>query len=401
MSDSDPPASTTGLAPGEILAVLRKTHGLTQTQLARRANISLSLLSKIEIGDRSLTPAVAAGVGRAMGLTMAEVLGKAPVATDEAPTLTELRAALRDYDVPSAVRLPEGVVGAEMAVAHGHRRDVKVSKLLALLPKLLRDATTHALTANTPEAWTRLAHVYSTIYWLAARHRWMDLAELAVARQRWSVDQCPTPLAAAVAARDRAGTYLNFGDVERGLNVVDHAIARAQGVLSGTERDTAVCILNLRGMALASRLPDKREAKREAERHIRSATWAAAGLGVRDKSFLGLTVGPQNTHLHQLAAYVDLGRPNDALTLADDLPEALNGLPPTRVAPTHINVARASLDVGDRDRALKHLSLAWDIAPEMARIHPMGREVFRVIASLHQRSNPELMRLSKLAGLPL
>ncbi|WP_257584499.1 hypothetical protein [Streptomyces sp. TLI_146] len=133
-----------------------------------------------------------------------------------------------------------------------------------MLPDLLRDATTHAHRANTPEAWMILAEAYSITYWLAARHQWMDTAELAVTRQRWAVEQQPNPLGAAVASRDRAGTYLNFGDTERGLTLVDRAIADAQQRLDSTDRDLAVCILNLRGMTLAGRLRDKREVAREA-----------------------------------------------------------------------------------------------------------------------------------------
>jgi hypothetical protein len=53
----------------------------------------------------------------------------------------------------------------------------------------------------------------------------------------------------------------------------------------------------------------------------------------------------------------------DALALTDDLDDALEGLPPTRVAPTRINAARAQLDLGDRDGALENLSLAFDAAP--------------------------------------
>ncbi|WP_223184628.1 hypothetical protein [Streptomyces sp. CBMA152] len=69
------------------------------------------------------------------------------------------------------------------------------------------------------------------------------------------------------------------------------------------------------------------------------------------------------------------------------------------MAPTYINAARARLDIGDRDGALENLSMAWAVAPQFARIHPMGREVFRVLSSLHRRSNPELLRLSKLSGI--
>ncbi|GGP95784.1 helix-turn-helix domain-containing protein [Streptomyces melanogenes] len=390
----------TELAPGAHVAVLRKSRGWSQAKLARRAAVSVSLLSKIEVGDRALTPAVAAAVGQALGVSMDQVLGRAPITPTDEQRLNELRAAMRDYDLPDRQAVEEGRLSAAMSSAHELRNRFDVTRLLAVLPGLLRDATTHAHRANTPEAWMLLAEAYSIAYWLAARHRWMDMAELAVTRQRWAVEQQPNPLGAAVAARDRAGTYLNFGDIERGLTVVERAIADAQHTLDGTDRDLAVCLLNLRGMTLAGRLRDKREAVREAERHMQSAVTTSQGM-TRPIDIHGLTVGPQNTFTHQLATYVDLGNPHAALDLTDNLDQALTGMPATRVAPTYVNTARAQLDIGDREGALTNLTAAWTIAPQMARIHPMGRELFRVLSSLHQRSNARLLSLSKLSGIPL
>lgn len=389
-------------APGEHVAMLRKARGWTQTQLSARASVSASLLSKIEVGDRTLTPEVAAALGRAFGTSMAEVLGRASVTADDEQLLAQLRSAMRDYDMPDAPAVPGQQVTAGLAAAGRYRDGVDVAALIDLLPGLLRSATTYAHTENSPQAWSALADVYSTVYWLAARHRWMDMAELAVTRQRWAVEQRPNPVAQAFSSRDRAGTYLNFGDVERGLVVVDRAIVAVQSAPLGTaDRNLAVGILNLRGMTLAGRLRDKAEGKREAQRHIESAWRAAASFPSGDVDAHGLTFGPQNTLTHVLATEVDLGRPRDALTLVDDLDAALEGLPPTRVAPTRINAARAQLDLGDRDGALESLSLAFDAAPQMARIHPMGREVLRVLVSLHRRANPELKRLSRLSGIHL
>lgn len=393
--------TTTDPAPGAHVAELRKARGWSQAALARRAHVSLSTLSKVEIGDRTLTPAVAAALGRAMGLSMAQVQGRASVRADDEQLLSALRAAVRDYDVPAHQAVSAAQVEAGLSRADAHRDAVDVAALLVMLPELLRAATTHAVTENSGAAWSLLADTYSTVYWLAARHRWMDLAELAVARQQWAVVQHPDPVSAAFAARDRAGTYLNFGDVERGLDVVDRAIAAVQSApLSPTDRDLAVGTLNLRGMTLAGRLTDKREARREAERHITSAWRAAESFPGRVDAH-GLTFGQQQTFTHVLATHVDLGRPHAALALADDLDTALEGLPPTRVAPTRINTARAQLDVGDWDGALDNLTAAFDTAPQMARIHPMGREVLRVLASLHRRSNPQLERLSAISGVTL
>ena len=100
-----------------------------------------------------------------------------------------------------------------------------------------------------------------------------------------------------------------------------------------------------------------------------------------------------------LATQVDLGQPREAIRIGENSHRILEGLLQTRIAPTHINIACAQLDVGDRDGALDSLLMAWSVAPEMARIHPMGREVFRVVSSLHRRSNAKLTKLSKLSGI--
>ncbi|MFF2010599.1 hypothetical protein ACFVWY_16205 [Streptomyces sp. NPDC058195] len=141
------------------------------------------------------------------------------------------------------------------------------------------------------------------------------MAELAVTRQRWAAEQQPNPVAQAFSARDRAGTYLNFGDVERGLVVVDRAIVAVRSApLSTAERDLAVGTLNLRGMTLAGRLRDKAEGRREAQRHIESAWRSAGSFPCGGIDAHGLTFGPQNTLTHVLATQVDLGRPRARLS---------------------------------------------------------------------------------------
>lgn len=392
--------STSERPPGANVAALRKERGWSQVKLARKASVSLSLLSKVEVGDRALTHATAAAVAKAMGLTVAEVLGRAPVPRDDEQSLSELRSALRDYDVPDGHSVAEQQLAADVAKTGRYRDAFDVRALLQQLPGLLRRATAHAYAANTTDAWMALAEIYSAVYWLAARHRWMDMAELAVTRQRWAVEQKSTPLGVAVAARDRAGAYLNGGDYEGGLALVDRAIVDAEANLSGQERAFAVGVLNLRGMTLAGRVGDKKEGRREAERHIASAWQVATELG-GEWNRSSMLFGTKNTATHVLATRLDLGTPRDALAIADDVDAALTGLTPTRVAATRINIARARLDVGDRDGALESLSAAYAAAPQMAKLNPMGREVLRVVSSLHLRSNPTLLRLAKLSGLKL
>ncbi|RBM16134.1 helix-turn-helix domain-containing protein [Streptomyces sp. PT12] len=385
------------IAPGTHLAKLRAARGMSQVGLARKANISVSLLSKIEVGSRTLTPAAAAALGRAMGLTMDEVLGKAPVAAAEAESLRDLRAAMRDFDLPRPMAVEPDEVAADLRRVSELRDAVELTRLTGMLPPLLRKVTAHAHAAHTTEAWAALAETYSAVYWLAARHRWMDLAEVAVSRQRWAAEQRADPLVQAIADRDRAGTYLNFGDCEGGLAVIDRAIGTAEARLTGERRAIATGILHLRGMTLAGRLPDKREADRQAGKHIKYARRLCASFA-EDFRVHGLTFGPRNTLTHEMATLVDLKEPKKALALTGDLATALAGLPPTRLAPSFIAQARAQLDTGDAGAALESLARAQRIAPQMVRIHPMALEVLRVVDSLHKRSNPLLNRLRTVIG---
>ncbi|SFD33492.1 MULTISPECIES: helix-turn-helix domain-containing protein [Streptomyces] len=388
----------TQLTPGANVKKLRKDRGLSQLQLARKANISVSLLSKIEVGDRTLTPSAAASLGRAMGVTMAEVQGRAPIAHDEEAVIADLRKAIRDFDLPRVKPPTLGEIHAELERVDQLRDTAKITKLMPMLPLLLKKATSLAHAENSEESWAALADVYGSVYWMAARHRWMDLAELAVSRQRWAAGQKHNPLSEAVAARDRAGTYLNFGDCEGGLMVVERAISRAERALSGEERDIAVGLLNLRGMTLAGRLPDDKEARREANRHIQSARHASQPF-TNDFKVHGLTFGPRNTFVHNLATLTDLGRPKKALGLTDDLETATSGLPPLRIAHTYIAAARAQLDVGDVSASLDSLYRAWNTAPQLARLNPMWQEVLRVIDSTHKRANPQLAVLRQASGI--
>ncbi len=380
---------------GSRVAQLRKERDLTQAALARRAGVSLSLLSKIEVGDRTLTPAIAAAIARALQISLCALYGEAEVSQDQGVLLEDLRTAVRRYDIPDQAPVPDPGqlrIDVDQAGALGGQADLV--GLLRTLPDLLTRATTYAHTAASPHGWALLADVYSAVYYLAARHRWMDLLEVAPTRQAWAAGQQPDPVVEAVAARDRAGTFLNCGDFAGGLTVVDRAIVTAETALTGPEKAFATGTLHLRGMTLAGRLNDRTEA----QRHIHAA-WSAAEEFPTDLRIHNTLFGLANTATHVLATQGDLGRPRDVIRLADELTSKDTGLPPTRLVDVHTNTARAQLDLGDRDAAQTSLLKAWNVAPQKAKVHPMSREVLRVLISLHRRSNPQLVQLAQRAGL--
>lgn len=368
---------------------------MSQAKLARAAGVSVSLLSKIEIGDRALNQGVAAALAGAMGITLDEVLGKARVEQNEEMSLEGLRATIRRFDLPGEPPDYPEVLNRELAEVIKLRGDANLSGVLEKLPTLLSKATNHAHAVGSPGAWAVVADVYSTVYWLAARHRWMDLAELAVMKQ-WLAAQRANPLAGAVAARDEAGAFLNSGDFEGGLAVVNRAIVHADTSLEGPDKASGLGLLHLRGLTLAGRLGDKAEA----ERHT-AAAWRAAEEFPEDVNVHGIHFGPENTAIHVVATSVDLENHRKALEVADRLSRNSLTLPATRVGPLHMNVARAKLALRDRDGALSSLVDAWDAAPQMAKVHPTSQELLRVLTSLHKRSNPTLTKLAKKAGVSI
>ncbi|MGQ0773893.1 MAG: helix-turn-helix domain-containing protein, partial [Pseudonocardiales bacterium] len=61
---------------GATIRMLRVAAGLTQNQLAARANVSLSLLGKVECGDRAATHALLTAVARALKVPVERLTGQ-------------------------------------------------------------------------------------------------------------------------------------------------------------------------------------------------------------------------------------------------------------------------------------------------------------------------------------
>jgi hypothetical protein len=352
--------------------------------------VSVSLLSKIEVGDRALTQGVGAALARAMNLTLDELLGSAPEAN-----LNDLNWAIRRFDIPGEPPERPEKLQQEVDELNQLRWNTEISKIVQKLPGVLTRVQNHAHLTGAPSAWTLVADVYGVVYWLAARHRWMHLAELATMKQRMAADRAD-PIAAIVSARDDAGTFLNSGDFSGGLAVVDRAVVQAESALQGHDRAFALGILHLRGLTLAGRLRDKQTTRKHIE-----AAWQAAAEFPEDIAEHGIHFGPENTATHVISTASDMDQHRLALDTAGDLIQSGLTLPATRVGPFYMNLGRSQLALGDQDSSLESLEKAWEVAPEMAAVHPTSLELTRVLVSKHKRSNERLTRIAQRAGIAL
>lgn len=383
---------------GENIAVLRKVRGISQTKLARLMGISLSYLSKIETGLRPATPPLVAAAATALRVTTARIYGD-PFAdpSKQHELMNDLRAVIRRHTLPREDVPPPAELSTSLKRAAQLRADTDYLSLLQLLPKLLGQATATAMASGGDAvAWGHVADVYSCAYAVAHRFRQPDLADMIVARQTWAAQQTWNPSAEAAAAWNEAGTYQSAGEYTDGLAIVERAIVRYESAPgNGLEHAVHLGSLHLRGIVLASRHKDKNATAD----HVSRAAALAEQIPT-DVLQHNLTFGPGNTALYELAAHVELDAPDKAAEVVGPLlkqPPA--GLKPSRVGRLAIDAARARLATKDLAGAEDALKYAFLIAPQMAEIHPMAREVLRVLWTMHQRSRPDLLVMAKRAGL--
>ncbi|QKW19310.1 helix-turn-helix transcriptional regulator [Kitasatospora sp. NA04385] len=383
---------------GENIAVLRKARGLGQRALAASAGISVSYLTKIETGLRPATPPVIAGIAKVLHVTTARINGQPFLGpSEQADLLDDLRAAVRRYRLPREGEIPPSRLIAEVRRAADLRAGARYLELLRILPELLGKATASAFAAGgDATAWGLVANLYGCAYALAHRLGQPDLADMIVSRQTWAAQQTWNPQAEAAAAWNEAGTFQSAGQYEGGLAVVERAIAQFESSRAqGAERAIHLGSLHLRGVVLASRAKDATAT----QDHLRRA-WALAATLPGDQLLNNLTFGAGNTALYELASHVELGKPDRAAEMSAPLVTAPpSGLKPNRVGRLYIDVARARLSLKDLAGAEEALKAAFQVAPQLSEVHPMSREVLRVLFVLHQRARPELLSMAKRAGL--
>ncbi|MET9290881.1 helix-turn-helix domain-containing protein [Streptomyces sp. NPDC003077] len=400
MTTAPPDGENTPAAAGENIAVLRKARGLDQRKLARQTQISVSYLTKIETGLRPATPPVVAALAKALHVSTARIYGQPFLhPSEQADLLNDLRAAVRRHTLPQE-DVPElAALHASLRNAAELRAETKYLELLRTLPALLGQVTAVALAADgDATAWGNVADVYGCAYAVAHRVGQPDLADMIVSRQQWAARQTWNPVAEVGAAWNLAGTFQSAGQYEEGLATIDQAIVQFERARTeGADRVLALGSLHLRGVVLASRHKDRNATIA----HVEKAKALAEELPVsHDLLRHNLTFGKGNTALYELAAFVELEQPRRAVEMANPLlgrPPA--GLKASRVGRLYIDTARAKLAVNDHVGAEEALNLAFSVAPQMAEIHPMSREVLRVLFVSHQRSKPDLLKMAKRSGL--
>jgi len=379
---------------GQAIALARKTRRLTQHELARRAAISVSLLRKIEQGRRPLTPGIRAA--------LSAVLGTIPAGHHAEPAPGRITAALpllRDvmdcYDIPAGPAprpLPE--LRHAIATATAWRLASRYSELAGLLPGLLSELTTAALTGTGHEqeqAYGLLALGYRAADAIADKRGCHDMSARAVELTRWAAGRSGDPQLGMMAAYVRAELFFTGTHPQAGLRTLDTIVGPAPSPRTAS-RLAMYGALHMRGAVLAARagMPD--------EAADRMAEARAAALQVPDGIYHGTAFGPSSIRIHELAAAVE----------SDDIARALHltrrwqpppALPAERRSHFYIEAARAHRWAAHPDQATAALWQARRAAPQHTRCNPAVSETVQALIQGRRRPPEPLLQLAAWLSL--
>lgn len=393
---------------GKRIAQARKAAGWTQAQLSQRTHFSIQLVSAVEQGRKPASHAFTTAAARVLQADLRWLLGQDRVHRQHDPDqagapAAELRATMDAWDDPGIdgppAPLPEieaGLVRAEQLRRLGRYDDM----LAARLPGLLRALYVHArdTTPSTQEAertQASLCDAYSVIQSVANRYGLVDVVGQAVDRHVTAADLSGDPLRPAVAAYRRVAHQQRWGY----FDAAQRSLSRARdGIadLSGATVDAIRVQLALRQSVVAARSGD-RDAADELVADARGRVTATA---LPEAPYPNAIASRLNADMHWMAVAMEA---SDGATALDRAQQVVvpgeHADRPNRIAHYWLDLARAWLLHGNRDRCVDALNRARAISPEHVRYNPSMHETIATLAVQDARRTDSLADLARWAGV--
>lgn len=393
---------TTDIGTGGRIAANRRLRHMTQRKLSAAANVSYSLLTKVEAGIKPASPTLIASCARAMDMSVSDLNGQPFVVDHVEDRLTgpldELRASLENWDMPLEqvpVRsMPE--IQADVRKLVEIRRAARFGQIAAWAPALINELVQVSQTAtgrDEENAHHLLVQVYRSAHDVAYGLGLRDLASLLMARMDFSSARSGDPYLVTLYRYLRAQSTFSTGRHEVGRKIIDIARDEISGGVSAGHQ-AAVCAagnLSLRAAILATRQGDgasAREAIKDADRLAGLIGKVEVVGGIIGEHHV-MSFGPTNVAIHATAVELELGQHGKALTLGKNVHFPAD-FPPDRVGHHWIDMARAELWAGKTDQAMVSLLNARKAAPQQAKYHPSVRETVAGLVR-RARSTPETL----------
>ncbi len=394
---------------GQRIASHRTRLGLTQAELAGLVGISLSLMKKIESGDRLVTKF-------SQLVLFAEVLRIKDMRELTGVPMALMPDGRRGHASASAVsaalmdrgRLVDGApVDLDELAARIERTWTAWQEPSAFrydavgqqLPELIRDAeraTRNHEGAQRRKALREASKLYQLVRTWTKRAGEADLSLVAADRAVTYALDADDPDLAGAAAWNLAMILSAQGKTEHSLAVVRRAIGELRPHLDKPTRARLAVFggLHLMGATEAARADDAAEAREFLDEADRIASKTGETNDYR------MVFGPTNVALHRLTTAVELGRTSQALEVAEHV--AIHESPAVERRLTfRLDAARCYVRQQNDVAAVHMMQGIYGESPEELRYSPIVRETLRLLMG---RGKPaiqaDLRPLLAAANLP-
>lgn len=359
---------------GEKLREARKRRGLSQRELSRSSGVSVSLIRKLEQGEREdVRVETLHKLAATLKVRTTSLLADQPDAPPDAST-DALWAPLREaVTAPSNGRAePPNAEGTERALASAVNlyHDNRYVELSVILPALLADVAT-----APPLLRSRTLQLAGSLLVQTGQR---DTARIALEQSLTDAQESGSVLDAASCVITQCWLLLR----ERQFNTVEHLAAgwadRVEPRLSAaTQAELSTwgwLLLRLAAAAIRDNRPD------EAAEAMRLARAAAAALPPeRHEAYHAYwtTFGPATVAMKRVENAVIDGRPDVALALAEQVPAGLR--------PTSDNRNRHLLDIASAHLSLRDYATSFDVLYRLSREAPAWLASQRTASDLLSR----------------
>lgn len=380
-----------GMAQADLAATLGKTQGW----------VSKVERGRIELDRASLINKVAA----ALHCHPNDLIGRPYVAErhSENQWLVFASAILRELRRYDLTPVFDGQPGSSEQLwrrterLHGLRDAAANVAILSELPDLLREARALAEVSSgheREEAYGVYAVCCKFAHTAAHSLGHPELIAMACERAAWGARLSGDPVLSAVADWMRVWDMWATGGYADCLALTDRALVSIQDEYEAGEvlAVRAWGALQLRGAVSAARADDPEET----EERIQFARTAAerdgaSGPPVFDRH--SLTFSPGNVAIHAVSVKVEMADYPAALHLHERIDAAtIAVLPASRRGHHGLDLARAWIGDGNRDKALASLEQAERVAPQLIRNHPIARATLRKLVYAERATTRERLR---------
>ncbi|MDR0343790.1 MAG: helix-turn-helix domain-containing protein [Nocardiopsaceae bacterium] len=380
---------------GDRLRELRKRHGLSQRELAASSGVSVSLIRKLEQGEREDTRMeTLRKLAAALDLPTTMLVQNAPAPADAEDTAWE--------PVRRALASPGGDAILESATEDGLARalsaavklyhDNRYQDLARVLPGLLRDAEN-----ASPPLRSRVNQLTGSLL-VQTRQR---------AAARIALDRSVADAEASGSALDAASSVITLCWLLLLERQFDQVWSLATGWAGQIEPRLSAATtaeistwgwLLLRASAAAIR--DNRPSEAADTMRLAQAAAAATRPSQRPYHSYWTTFGPATVAMKQVENAVIDGKPDTALLLAASVPASLR--------PTSDNRNRHLLDVAAAHLALRHYPETFDVLFRLSKEAPawlahqrLAKDLLGAIVTQRRTLTPGMRELAATINLPV